>query len=276
MSKWPALFLVIIYFFLWTMTIGLAALLGPAVKEIAALQMLLATFFIWGITTWWLHRIEGKRPVGLGLVCNQYSLHQLLSGFITGMSLMLFVFGAEYLTGGLRYQGCNFNLASVGYLGLNLCNGLIALFLVAINEELGFRGYMLQKLSGRYSFWFAALVSSVLFGTIHLLNFAPGTSVLAIVNITLAGFLFALAYRQTKALWLPIGIHWGWNYLQGYIIAFPGYVTPAPFTGLLKVSYPSASVWNGGSFGPEGGLWATLVLIACCLWLLRAHNPDSL
>jgi membrane protease YdiL (CAAX protease family) len=59
--------------------------------------------------------------------------------------------------------------------------------------------------------WIALVVSSPLFGVAHALN--PGATFSSTIGIALqAGVMLGLAYSLTRRLWLPIGIHIGWNF----------------------------------------------------------------
>jgi hypothetical protein len=79
------------------------------------------------------------------------------------------------------------------------------------------------------------------------------------LNIALAGVAFALAYRATGSLWLPIAYHFMWNYAQGPLLGLP--VSGMTFHALAEASPAGPPLWTGGAFGAEGGLVATVVLV---------------
>ena len=102
------------------------------------------------------------------------------------------------------------------------------------------------------------IVSSLIFGVAHLLN--PNVAVLGIINIFLVGLLFAYMYDKTKSLWMPIGYHITWNYFQGNVFGFP--VSGTTPHGLYGIDVSMGNNWlTGGSFGLEGGLLATLMIV---------------
>lgn len=90
---------------------------------------------------------------------------------------------------------------------------LIVLFIfVAIAEELVFRGYILNNLMKSMNKWVALLVCSVAFSSLHLFN--PNHSWFSFINITLAGILLGISYIYTQSLWLPIALHFSWNFFR--------------------------------------------------------------
>lgn len=136
---------------------------------------------------------------------------------------------------------------------------LLIFIIGAVFEEIFFRGYIMRTMGDRGNAkWVIYLVSALFFSVVHGAN--PNVSILGLVNILLVGLLFAYMFDVTKRLWLPIGYHFTWNYFQGNIFGFP--VSGLEPHGIYQVD---TSVGNdlitGGTFGIEGGLLATLVLI---------------
>lgn len=149
----------------------------------------------------------------------------------------------------------------------------VALLLAAAAEEVAFRGY-LQRL---FTTWrgpvVGILVPSIIFSLFHALN--PNVNALALLNIALAGAVFALAVERTGTLWLAIAYHYTWNLTQGPILGLP--VSGMPWEGLLTLRPGGPSLLTGGSFGPEGGLLSTMVLLLSVvpLWFLT-QRPATL
>jgi hypothetical protein len=147
---------------------------------------------------------------------------------------------------------------------LELLRNAAFLLLAAAFEEVVFRGYAFQRLVDSLRPWGAVLALSALFGAGHIGN--PESSALSTANTVLAGILLSLAYLKTRALWLPIALHWAWNFLMGPVLGMavsgnrigPGLV-------VLEVGGP---VWlSGGGYGPEGGAVLTVLCVAGILWL---------
>lgn len=94
-----------------------------------------------------------------------------------------------------------------GYLGLAFA---FACF-VAVAEEIVFRGLLFRILEEALGSWLALVISALLFGMYHLGNFEDPT-LLSVASQTLGGIGFAAAYMLTRKVWLPIGLHWGWDF----------------------------------------------------------------
>ncbi|HZT37818.1 MAG TPA: CPBP family intramembrane glutamic endopeptidase [Bryobacteraceae bacterium] len=142
----------------------------------------------------------------------------------------------------------------------------LVLLFGAAGEEILFRGYAFQVLVGVLGPFATILPFGVLFAVAHLLN--PNQTLLSPVNTALWGVLLGYAFLRSGDLWLPIGLHFGWNWL----IALLG----APLSGFtmsvtgLTVHWRVGELWSGGAYGPEGGLFTTLALIGVAIYLNRA------
>jgi membrane protease YdiL (CAAX protease family) len=141
----------------------------------------------------------------------------------------------------------------------------------ALAEELMFRG-LPQVLLGRTIGMRTAIVAlSAMFGIFHALN--PDVTPLAIGNIALAGVLLSLAFLLPGGIWAAWGVHLGWN---ATIAALDAPVSGLPFRIPLIDYDPGSPAWvSGGSFGPEGGILATAVLLAGCYFLGRRARKDG-
>jgi membrane protease YdiL (CAAX protease family) len=138
---------------------------------------------------------------------------------------------------------------------------------VAVTEELLFRGVVHRILEQRAGSVIAIVVSSLLFGLTHLVNGNAtlwGTLAIAVEG----GAMLAVAYTATRSLWVPIGLHFAWNFLQGGV--FGTAVSGAESEpGLLRTVLSGPDALTGGSFGPEAGLFALVCCLAVTALLLR-------
>jgi len=156
-----------------------------------------------------------------------------------------------------------FNLVKPEYHSLNNLLFLIFIFmLVAVTEEVMFRGYILNNLTEKLSRNLAIIVSSLIFAALHLWN--PHFGLIGFVNIFLSGVLMAIMYLNSKDLWAPIGLHFTWNLTQA-VLGFA--VSGRNDTGVFTLNYLSTSEYlTGGQFGIEGSLIITaLTLITMVL-----------
>ena len=200
----------------------------------------------------------------LGFRRNRGWTLDLILGLALGAVQMLVIFGIGWVGGWL----------SVGLLdGAALARGLAAggvaaaLFvLVAVGEELMFRGYLLANLCEGSGPMLALVLTSLFFGVFHALN--PNFNLLALVNISLAGLVMGYAWLVSGNLWLPMAYHFSWNFFQGPVFSLP--VSGVRYGGLLAVADRGMTpLITGAAFGPEGGLVGTLALFSTfpILWL---------
>ena len=142
----------------------------------------------------------------------------------------------------------------------------VLLLFGALGEELLFRGYGFQIIAASLGAPAALFVTSVLFGYVHLANL--NASPLGIANTVGYGVVLGAAFLRSGDLWLPIGIHFGWNWvlplagvsLSGFRIGLTGYA--------LRWHVPE--LWSGGAYGPEASVLTTGVIIGLLLFLQRA------
>jgi uncharacterized protein len=143
---------------------------------------------------------------------------------------------------------------------------LAALLFGAGGEEMMFRGYAFQLLVEKIGPYATVLPVAVIFGLAHSAN--PNVTQLGVLNTMLWGILLGYAFLRSHDLWLPIGLHYGWNAvlplfgvnLSGLTIEVTRYFYRWDLT----------SLWSGGDYGPEGGLLATIFIIALFFALARA------
>jgi len=207
-----------------------------------------------------------RRSVGsLGLQRSREALKDVLAGFGIALAQIALIFSIQLAFGWVRVDGFAWQeqtpLAVLGGLALGLGTHLA----VGFYEELLSRGYQLQNLEeGSNTFW-AVVITSIAFGAAHLLN--PNASWISMVGISLAGFYLAFGYLRTRQLWLPIGMHFGWNFFLGPVFGFP--VSGLDFFHLIRVEVTGPDLATGGAFGPEAGLVVLpgLALGALLVWL---------
>jgi len=139
-----------------------------------------------------------------------------------------------------------------------------------VGEELVFRGVIFRLTEERLGTAAALIVSSVLFGLVHAAN--VGATPVSTAAIALeAGALLGIAYTASRSLWLPIGLHFGWNFSEGGI--FGTAVSGGQSRGLLDSVLSGPNLMTGGSFGPEASLIAVAVSLTATvvigLWAAR-------
>jgi len=198
---------------------------------------------------------ERGRLADVGLGWSPSSGREFLIGAATGMAAAMVVILVP-----LALRMVKFERAQVGvdHPWAVFAFGGIALFFGVMGEELLFRGYAFQLLIRSSGPFATILPTSLIFGLMHSAN--PGASSLGIINTVAWGILLGWAVWRTGALWLPIGLHFGWNVmlpllgsnLSGLTMGVTGY-TLAWNVGVL---------WSGGSYGVEGSMLTTAVVVA--------------
>ncbi|MCE6949719.1 CPBP family intramembrane metalloprotease [Cereibacter sphaeroides] len=177
--------------------------------------------------------------------------------------------GREWATGALigagLFASCAMILMMLGMYrieGLNPLSFLIPAVAMALSsgifEELFFRGVVFRSVEDLFGSWISLVVSSLVFGFIHLLN--PGGTIEGAIYISIeAGLLLAAAYLLTRRLWMSIGFHMAWNYTQSAI--FSGVVSGGvTLPGLIRDVIEGPELLTGGSFGLESSV---IALVLC-------------
>ena len=140
-------------------------------------------------------------------------------------------------------------------------------FLVAVSEEIFFRGFLFRIINRRWNLWAALVISALIFGGLHIFN-DNATFWSSIAIAIEAGSLLGAAYAYNKNLWLPIGIHWIWNYTQGNILGFP--VSGEDNVTSVITPEISGPQWlTGGSFGAEASVISAVIGLLISLWFIR-------
>ena len=136
---------------------------------------------------------------------------------------------------------------------------LVSAIGTAVIEEILLRGIVFRITESALGTWIALVLSSMLFGLLHLMN-PQATLQGAVAIIFEAGVLLGAAYVLTRRLWLPIGIHAGWNFTQGGIfgVAVSGHRSE----GVLEGTLTGPEWLSGGSFGAEASVVAVVLGIA--------------
>ena len=151
----------------------------------------------------------------------------------------------------------------------------VLLVIAAFAEEAMFRGYALQTLSRARLAWLGVALTLALFGVAHLTNpnTVPGFT---FINTAIAGLWFAIAYLRTRSLWLPLGLHWAWNWALGWFFGLPVSGLNVASHPLLKASDIGPYWLTGGSYGIEGGLAGTVALAlgTLVIWRISMISAD--
>lgn len=140
---------------------------------------------------------------------------------------------------------------------------LILFILVGFAEEIYGRGFIMSVLKQTKKLPLIIIISSIIFSLLHSSN--SGIGIIPYINLFLVGFLFAYIYIKSGSIWMSIGYHITWNYFQGNVYGFK--VSGMNTRGIISTIYDKNNIFNGGKFGPEGGLFVTAVILAGFLFV---------
>jgi uncharacterized protein len=205
---------------------------------------------------------ERGKLVDIGLGWSAASRRNLALGILGGIGAALIVLIGPVLVRAADIQTTGNSRMQWG----SLVFVSIVLLFGAAGEEMLFRGYAFQVLLRTIGPYATILPVSVLFGLAHSTN--QNVSPLAVANTVLWGVLLGYAFMRSGDLWLPIGLHFGWNWtlpllgenLSGFTMGVTGYT----------MHWKAGVIWSGGAYGPEGGLLTTGVATALFYYLYKA------
>jgi membrane protease YdiL (CAAX protease family) len=216
---------------------------------------------IWA--NWVALRIYGRlRLVDLGLQWNRSSARNLALGFAGGIGAAALVLLPPLAA----------HLARIGPSPQARATWDVFLFTAATlllgsaGEEILFRGYGFQMLFRVWGPHATIFMVGALFAVLHGGN--PNSSWLGLLNTAGFGILFGYAFLRSGDLWLPIGLHFGWNFtlplfganVSGLTIKMSGY----------EMQWSAGPLWSGGEYGPEGSILIPVSLLALAVFLWKA------
>lgn len=259
--KWAIeLVLGIIIFFIVYGIAGSALIIE--LRWLVAIVCIISGVAIIGLFQLWTRAFEKEWRMdticGLGKLWNGITIGALFFCIVAGILAAIGAYHASYAS------------PHWGMIVVNLC----FYFLVACGEEVIFRGVLFRLIDEKFSFWWAIVVSSLVFGFAHI--FQPYATVWSSIAITVeAGILLGTAYKYAGTLWLPIGIHWAWNFTQGNVFGLEvsGGETEE---SIMNATLTGPDIITGGPFGPEASIiTAILGILLSCLFIYLVKNRNS-
>jgi CAAX protease family protein len=214
---------------------------------------------------------EQRRLAAIGLLWDRAALENLGLGILGGAGAAALVLSGPLVVHAAHLERDSQNPASVA----SFAFVSFLLLFGSAGEEMLFRGFGFQVLLRRFGDWTTVLPVGVLFGLLHARN--PHASWLGLANTAGFGVLFGYAFLRSHDLWLPIGLHFGWNFtlplfgvnVSGLTIRETGY----------SMEWSAGTLWSGGGYGPEGSILTSLVLLLLFAFLWRApirRQPSAL
>jgi CAAX protease family protein len=204
---------------------------------------------------------EGRHLADCGLWLNHCTGRNLLLGLGGGAAAVVVVLLPPVVVGTAHFVSLPAEAPTAGSVAFLV--GMLAAG--SFGEELLFRGYGLQILIAAIGPWATILPLGILFGALHYGN--PGASMLSSAITAGFGILFGYAYLRSRDLWLPIGLHFGWNFtlpvfgvnMSGLRIRVTGW----------EMTWSAGDLWSGGDYGPEASVLTLGVLVLLFFYIRR-------
>ena len=238
---------------------------SPVMLILTAFQVMGSFLALWLATKF----IDRKPLMSIGLSVKDKANEMLIGlgfalAFIGGLFLVLWLVGAINITGYVGFKPGVFIVSMM-------------LFMAAFDEELIFRGYILNNMMDSTSNrWVALAGSSLLFALLHSGNPSVWSTWVPMTELFAAGFILGISYTFTKNLWFPTFFHFGWNFFQGL---FGFEISGINVDSWKMISHENTGnvpdIVSGGAFGIEGSVITLSCTIICTYLIFKYYNEKS-
>ncbi len=235
---------------------------SPVMLILTAFQVMGSFLALWLATKF----IDRKPLMSIGLSVKDKANEMLIGlgfalAFIGGLFLVLWLVGAINITGYVGFKPGVFIVSMM-------------LFMAAFDEELIFRGYILNNMMDSTSNrWVALAGSSLLFALLHSGNPSVWRTWVPMTELFAAGFILGISYTFTKNLWFPTFFHFGWNFFQGL---FGFEISGINVDSWKMISHENTGnvpdIVSGGAFGIEGSVITLSCTIICTYLIFKYYN----
>ncbi|MCZ4693131.1 CPBP family intramembrane metalloprotease [Ancylomarina euxinus] len=192
----------------------------------------------------------------------------LLWGLLSATGIMLVGTGILYINNSISITSIHFDTSDFIY-------GFLLFIIVALNEEILCRGYILNNLMDSTNPYWSLIISSTIFTLGH--SFNDNLSLFGITNLFIAGILLGSTYIYTRNLWFPISLHLFWNFIQGCVFDYN--VSGLNVSSVFKFNILIKNSFNGGDFGFEGSWLCTLlssITILVIIYYYKRQNTPAI
>jgi membrane protease YdiL (CAAX protease family) len=234
--------------------LGTQLLVGREGLTAEALTVLVTTVTAFLAYYGFVRLIERRSVSELSL---SHALKELVLGALLGGFLFSTTIGILWMLGYYQVSALNSWTEMVSWFLTGVISGTL--------EELLIRGVLFRIMEETLGTWIALIISALIFGALHLAN--PNATLWAGLAIAIeAGVMLAAAYVYTRRLWLPIGIHFAWNFVQGGIFGVS--VSGIEAKGFLQSTLSGPALLSGGEFGAEASIFAVIVCLAAGIYFV--------
>ena len=238
---------------------------SPTMLILTVFSLLGSFLALWVATKF----IDRKPLMSIGLSVKDKTNEMLIGlafalAFIGGLFAILWIMGAITVTGFVGFKPGVFIVSMM-------------LFMAAFDEELIFRGYILNNMmDATNNRWIALAGSSVLFALLHAGNPSIWSTWVPMTELFAAGFILGISYTFTKNLWFPTFFHFGWNFFQGL---FGFEISGLNVDSWKVISHENTGnvpdIVSGGSFGIEGSVITLSCTIICTYLIFKYYNDKE-
>jgi uncharacterized protein len=188
-------------------------------------------------------------------------------GFLITSGLVCLVVCILYSCGYYQIGGWNPNKLVAGDLFVKFLMG-------ALIEEIIFRLIVFKLTEELLGTWIAFGIQVLFFGFSHGLN-EHATLFTSLAVAVIGGVLYTGAFMYYRRLWIILGLHTGWNFLQSGIFGMPN--SGSPYKGLILPNIQGKEWLTGGSFGIEASYIAILLCLAAGIYyIIRANKANQI
>lgn len=246
-----AFFLLLALLFFGGIYTGLGLLFPALFDEIALIGSQTVSVISITLSVYLARRFLDHRSfASLGVALHHYALPDVAFGILIAGVLMAGVYAFLWLAGWLQYEGLAWHTDPFQNVVSQTAVWLLVFLATGWQEELLARGYQLQNIAAGLNLPWGVILSSLVFSVLHLAN--PGAGWPSALGILAAGLFLAYGYVRTRSLWLPIGLHIGWNFFEGVVFGFQ--VSGLETYRVIRATIDGPELITGGVFGPEAGL----------------------
>lgn len=247
---------ILIYLFI-SIAGPLRVILPFNITQINQIEIFLASLIALIVSAKFIEKVPVK-DIGLNF---KFFLKDSLFGIISGFLLITSCVLIFAILGWYKIISINsFNIKI-------LTTAILTTYLNAAFQEIVSRGIVFRKVEQLSGTLVALSIDILLFGIIHLAN--TGTSLYQALSIGILGSLYTLSYVFSRNLWLPISIHFAWNFFQGYLWGFSVSGGLPKAESIFTQSTTGLNLFTGGTFGPEAGLIALSLTLIIDIVLIK-------
>ena len=229
---------------------------------------LLAFGFILNTVFRWAKKVE-KRPIRTLGFYKENFLSALFKGYGLGLSLFILALAGLVVLGQYQFDSIHLDTYSLAFTLFTIPFWILQ----GTAEELVTRAWLIPQLAKRTNLKVAIIISSSLFTLLHLGN--PGITFLSAIDLFLFGVAMSLYLLKTDTIWGIGGIHGAWNFAQGNLF---GVLVSGQSSGtsIMKFTPQGNQDWlSGGSFGIEGSIMTSLVLLLLIVYLAYQLKKEN-